>query len=78
MEAINNDYNKVLKNIALNVRRLRKERGWSQEDLGNAAEIDRTYIGYIENCKHNVSVKVLCQIAGVFGIGIEDLVEASQ
>lgn len=63
MDANNNDYEQVLKNIAQNVRRLRKERGWSQEDLANAADIDRTYIGYIENCKNNVSIKVLCRIA---------------
>jgi transcriptional regulator with XRE-family HTH domain len=49
--------------IAQNILHLRKGKGLSQEDLAYKAGIDRTYIGYIENAKHNVTLGVLQKIA---------------
>ncbi|MBK9929593.1 MAG: helix-turn-helix transcriptional regulator [Saprospiraceae bacterium] len=71
--AKNNDYEAVLSAIAANVRRLRKDKGWSQEDLANFAEIDRTYVGYVENAKNNVSLRTLCKIARAFDLDVQEL-----
>jgi transcriptional regulator with XRE-family HTH domain len=57
------DLNELLSSIAQNIVYLRKEQGLSQEDLAHKAGIDRTYIGYIENAKHNVTLGVLQKIA---------------
>ena len=71
---LNNDYDKILINIGRNVKRLRKEKGLSQINLAIEADVDKTYIGYLENAKHNVSVKVLCQLAKSLDVGVEELI----
>lgn len=74
---MNNEYDNVLENIARNIRLLRKERGMSQFDLSIASEVDRTYLGYVENAKHNVSIKILCQLAAALEVGVEYLIRDS-
>jgi len=49
--------------LANNIRRLRLLKGWSQEDLAAAAEIDRTYVSAIERCRYSVSLDVLERLA---------------
>lgn len=45
--------------LAANMRRLRKERGWSQEALADEAGLDRTYISGIERVVKNPTVTVV-------------------
>lgn len=71
---LNNDYDEVLRIIADNVLYYRKQQGLSQEKLAAISEVDRTYIGYIENAHQNVGVRILCQIAQALKINIEDLI----
>jgi transcriptional regulator with XRE-family HTH domain len=49
--------------LAANVKRLRNERGWSQEALADEASLDRTYISGIERVVRNPTVTVLERIA---------------
>ncbi len=70
---VGNSIEEVLKVIAKNVVRFRKQLGFTQEDLAYKADIDRTYIGYIENAKQNVSTKKLVAIAEVLKVAISDL-----
>jgi transcriptional regulator with XRE-family HTH domain len=60
--------------IGKNVLRIRKERKLSQEQLANLAEMDRTYIGYIENAKYNVTVVKLQRIAEALGVTLNELI----
>ena len=53
----------LLNVIAQNVVSFRKKLGITQEDLAFKADIDRTYVGYIENAKHNITLGVLQKIA---------------
>ena len=53
----------VLNNIGKIIIQRRKELGITQEDLAYSANVDRTYIGYIENGKQNISISILCKIA---------------
>ncbi len=55
------------------VRELRLEKGWSQENLANLAEIDRTYIPGIERGKRNVSIVIIDKIAAVFNCSLSEL-----
>jgi transcriptional regulator with XRE-family HTH domain len=49
--------------IARNVVALRKAAAMSQEDLADAAELDRTYISQVERKMRNLTVSVLARIA---------------
>lgn len=49
--------------FACNVRRLRKERGLSQEELAEAAGVHRTYVGMIERGEKNVTIYNIERIA---------------
>lgn len=62
--------------LARNVKRLRTERGWSQEDLAAAAEIDRTYVNAIERCLYSVSLDVLARLAGALEVEAAELLKS--
>ena len=63
----------LLHAIGKKIAKRRKELGLTQEDLAFSANIDRTYIGYIENGKNNVTVIMLCKIAKALKMDIKDL-----
>ncbi len=63
MENVSPELEQLLSVIARNIVSYRKELGMTQEDLAFKANIDRTYIEYIENAKHNVTLGVLQKIA---------------
>lgn len=52
--------------LALRIRVLRAIRGWSQETLGEAAGIHRTYISTIEQAHCNVGLDTLDKLARAF------------
>ena len=49
--------------VAENVRRLRKERGLSQEEMAELANFHRTYVSQLERCVTNISVGGLEKLA---------------
>ena len=49
--------------LGRNVRRLREEKGWSQEDYADRAGIHRTYVSDIERGKRNPTVTVVEKLA---------------
>ncbi|WP_326975286.1 helix-turn-helix domain-containing protein [Caproicibacter sp. BJN0012] len=55
------------------ISKLRNIRGWSQEELANKADMNRSYIGQIERGERSVTVDVLERIAGAFDITVEEL-----
>ncbi len=54
--------------MATNLRRLRHEKGLTQEGLAEAAGISVRYVGAIERAKVSASVTVLGQIADAFEV----------
>ena len=54
--------------VATNIRRLRHERGVSQQDFALTIEMDRTYFGAVERGERNVSIDNLERIA--LGLGV--------
>lgn len=59
--------------VAYNVRRLRKERGLSQEQMAELADFHRTYVSQLERCVTNISVGGLEKLALALGVDILDL-----
>ncbi len=55
------------------IRSLRKERGWSQEELGEKADLHHTYVGAVERGEKNASIDTLDKIADALGIEMVDL-----
>jgi transcriptional regulator with XRE-family HTH domain len=53
----------VRNRLAVNMKRLRKERGWSQEALADEAGLDRTYISGIERKVKNPTITVVERLA---------------
>ena len=49
--------------LGKNVRRLREEKGWSQEDYADRAGIHRTYVSDIERGRRNPTVTVVERLA---------------
>ncbi|SOY52714.1 helix-turn-helix domain-containing protein [Cupriavidus taiwanensis] len=54
--------------FAHNLRRLREERGWSQDDLAERLETDRTSISRIERLAPNVALDKVALLALAFGV----------
>lgn len=65
----------ILKKFGNKVRVLRKEKGWSQEELGNRAKLHRTYIGSIERSERNISLLNIERIARALNVSIENLIK---
>ncbi|MCA6104314.1 helix-turn-helix transcriptional regulator [Bradyrhizobium sp. WSM 4400] len=59
--------------VGRNVRKFRKQRGMTQEELAFESEIDLTYVGGIERGKRNPSLLVMARIADVLAIPLSRL-----
>ena len=55
------------------VRELRKEKGLSQEELADKADVHRTYVGMIERGEKNITIVNIQKIAKALGVGIREL-----
>ena len=51
-----------------NVRRARKDKGWTQEQLAFEASVKRAYLSEIENGQRNVSLDVVEKLAKALGV----------
>jgi transcriptional regulator with XRE-family HTH domain len=56
-----------------NARRVRKQKGLTQEQLAFEAEIDLTYVGGIERGKRNPSLIVMGRIAHALSVPLPSL-----
>lgn len=62
--------------LAANLKRYRRERGVSQEELAHLAEIDRTYISSLERCQYAASIEVVDRLAKALGVRASQLLDA--
>jgi transcriptional regulator with XRE-family HTH domain len=59
--------------VGRNVRKLRQQKGLTQEQLAFEAEIDLTYVGGIERGKRNPSLMVMARIAEALSVSLPKL-----
>lgn len=59
--------------LALNMKRLRAERGWSQDALALEAGVDRTFIAHVERLRRNISIDNIEKIAQALDVSIHEL-----
>jgi transcriptional regulator with XRE-family HTH domain len=57
----------IRKRLGANVRRLRLEKGWSQEEFADRAGIHRTYVSDIERGARNPTITVVEKLARPLG-----------
>jgi transcriptional regulator with XRE-family HTH domain len=55
------------------VRNLRKQRGWTQEDLAEMSGVGREHISRIENGLREACLETIVQFAKAFKISVSDL-----
>lgn len=57
----------------MNLKRLRTERGLSQERMAELADFHRTYVSQLERCVTNISIDGLERIAHALGVDVVEL-----
>jgi transcriptional regulator with XRE-family HTH domain len=65
----------ILRKFGERIRKIRKEKGLSQESLALNANLHRTYIGMIERAEKNITLVNIQKIANALEINIKDLFE---
>jgi transcriptional regulator with XRE-family HTH domain len=65
----------IKRQVGLNVLRIRRERGWSQEALAFEAEIHRTYVSGVERGVRNPTITVLAELAAALKVPPHQLLE---
>ncbi|RED11016.1 helix-turn-helix domain-containing protein [Parasphingopyxis lamellibrachiae] len=65
----------ICKRLGENVRRYRKEKGWSQEAFAHEADIHRTYISDIERGARNPTITIIEKLARPLGVTASQLLE---
>ena len=61
--------------FALNLKKLRLEKGLSQEKLASLAGLHRTYIGSVERGERNISIDNIEKLAKALESNISELLE---
>lgn len=61
------------KKVAARIKKVREEKGVSQEELAHEAKLYRTYVGHLENGRYSPSAYVLYKIAKALKVKMESL-----
>jgi len=65
----------IRKRLGSNVKRLRLEKGWSQEDFADRADIHRTYVSDIERAARNPTITIVEKLAKALKVKASELIE---
>jgi transcriptional regulator with XRE-family HTH domain len=64
--------------FGLAVRAARRERGWAQEQLSEAAGLDRTYVSGLERGQRNPTLTTQERVAVALGRALWELIKAAE
>lgn len=59
--------------IGVRVKKIRNEKGMTQEELAEKSHLSTVYIGYVENAKRQVGLSALMSIANALDVGTDYL-----
>jgi transcriptional regulator with XRE-family HTH domain len=59
---------RLRRTVAENLRRLRRQRGWTQEELAHRAGLNRNYVGMVERSENAATLDTLERLAAALGI----------
>lgn len=65
----------IRQRLADNMRRLRSNRGWSQEDLAAFAQLHRNQIGVMEQGQRSVGIDIIEKLALAFQVTVGELLD---
>jgi len=65
--------NKIKIQFGKNVRKLRENRGYSQEEFADLCDLDRTYIGGVERGERNISLINIIRISSGLNISPSEI-----
>ena len=63
----------ILNDFALRIKKLRTDRGYSQEKFALKIDMDRTYYSSVESGKRNISLRNIKKIADGLDVSLEEL-----
>lgn len=64
--------------MQLRIKDLRKERGWTIEQLGQMVGLSRGFLSEVENGKKNLSTPMMEAVAAAFEVGVTELFDAGE
>ena len=73
MEPVDDPFDDERARLGRRVRFLRLKAGLSQEDLADACDLDRTYVGGIERGERNPSLKNILKLASTLNVTMPEL-----
>ncbi len=65
----------MLKIIGSKIRKLRENKGWSQEQLAFECKLHRTYIGSVERGERNITILTLIRIAKTLNVSVSEILK---
>lgn len=75
---MNKNTDKLKKLLGKRVRTLRKTRGWTQQKLGEKADISYKFLGEIERGQQNPSFEILVKIAQALDVDLPEFFRLDQ
>ena len=63
----------IQQSLGARVRKLRKQQGWSQEELAERCGHHWTYIGGLERGERNATLQVVADISQALGVPVREL-----
>ncbi|MFM0188081.1 helix-turn-helix transcriptional regulator [Paraburkholderia nemoris] len=61
--------------LATKLRKLRAQRGWSQEDLAAESGLDRSFVAHVEREARNVSIDNIERLSIALGVQVFELLQ---
>ena len=65
----------IREDFARNLRKFRRQKGFSQEALAHEAGIDRTYVSALERCIYSATITMVEKLATVLGVEPVELLQ---